>query len=492
MKQKEKGITLIALVVTIVVLLILAAVSIGMLTGENGIIKQAVEAKDETIIGKEKEGISVGYSGCLTENLGKTVSAKQLENEMKNNGNNVTVQGTGTLTIKYLDTNHIYTIDTNGTIVAKEEIPDNLVFDVPENSEFSLICGDNITAYFVEYEDTKTGKKENEASAKLASTTPVNVKMAVDNDKYYEMIFIGTGEMWETSNWRSNSESVSYTYEGSVGYGMSNSKVNNVSVKNIVKSVKISYGITKLQEYLLMYFENVVDVYIPSSVVSIENGAFYGCSNLTSITVPYSVTNIEGVTFAGCSKLTNIIVDSKNPIYDSRNNCNAIIETDCNELIDGCKNTIIPDTVTSIGGGAFTGCTELTNITIPDTVTNIGNYAFNDCKSLTSITISNKVTDIGIGMFLYCTNLTSITIPDGVTIIKRDAFNECSSLINITIPLSVTSIEMQAFYACSNLATVNYSGTMAQWEEISIDEAFNNNDYLINAKIICTDGTINE
>jgi hypothetical protein len=112
--------------------------------------------------------------------------------------------------------------------------------------------------------------------------------------------------------------------------------------------------------------------------------------------------------FSGCGNLTSIVVASGNPNYDSRNNCNAIIETATNTLIAGCMNTVIPNSVASIGEGVFSGCTGLTSIDIPNSVTSIGSYAFYDCSNLTSVTIGKSVTSIGNYAFKRCLNLTEI------------------------------------------------------------------------------------
>ena len=161
------------------------------------------------------------------------------------------------------------------------------------------------------------------------------------------------------------------------------------------------------------------------SVTSIGDYAFNGCSGLTSITIPNSVTSIEYEAFNGCSGLTSVTVDSGNTHYDSRNNCNAIIEKATNTLIAGCMNTIIPNSVTNIGRSAFRGCSGLTSVTIPNSVTSIGYCAFHGCSGL-----------------------TSVTIPNSVTSIEYEAFNGCSGLTSITIPNSVTSIGESAFYGC--------------------------------------------
>ena len=183
---------------------------------------------------------------------------------------------------------------------------------------------------------------------------------------------------------------------------------------------------------------------IPNSVTSIEKHAFYGCSGLTSITIPNNVTSIGDYAFDYCSGLTSILVESDNQIYDSRNNCNAIIETSSNSLIAGCMNTIIPNSVTLIDKHAFYGCSGLTSVTIPNSVTEIGWAAFSRCSGLTSITIPNSVTSIGYYAFDYCNGLTSVTIPNSVTFIGNCAFGFCSGLKDYyvwaeNVPLSYAS-----------------------------------------------------
>ena len=122
----------------------------------------------------------------------------------------------------------------------------------------------------------------------------------------------------------------------------------------------------------------------------------------------YSVTSIRNNAFNNCVSLTSIIVEEGNTVYDSRNNCNAIIETSTNRLIVGCASTIIPDSVSSIGDYAFRGCKFLTAIVIPDSVTYIGDYAFYGCISLTTLVIPDNVTSIGEKAFTNCSSLTDV------------------------------------------------------------------------------------
>ena len=205
--------------------------------------------------------------------------------------------------------------------------------------------------------------------------------------------------------------------------------------------------------------QEIKDLVIPNNVTSIGSYAFNGCSSLTSVTIPNSVTSIGASAFYNCSKLTktNYTGDiagwcnikfgsgSANPMYCSHN-----FYINNQEI----KDLVIPNSVTSIGGSAFYGCSSLTSVTIPNSVTSIGAHAFNSCYSLTSVTIPNSVTSIGSSVFRNCSSLTSVTIGESVTSIGESAFYDCSSLTSVTIPNSVTSIGYEAFAGCSSLTSI--------------------------------------
>ena len=199
---------------------------------------------------------------------------------------------------------------------------------------------------------------------------------------------------------------------------------------------------------------------VTSSVKYIDDLAFEDCSDLTSVTISSSISYIGRSVFRNCPSLISIIVDSGNTIYDSRNDCNAIIATSTNTLIGGCKNTIIPNGVTSIGNSAFYDCSGLPFVTIPNSVTSIGEKSFENCSGLKTITIGNSVTSIGDGAFRGCSGLTSVTIPNSVTSIGSSAFRDCVGLTSVEIPNSVTEMGVKTFQGCTRLTSVTIGNSV--------------------------------
>ena len=259
-------------------------------------------------------------------------------------------------------------------------------------------------------------------------------------------------------------------------------------------SIEIPNSVTSIGDCAFEWCISLTSIEIPNSVTSIGDWAFYNCSGLTSIEIPNSVTSIGEGAFANCWSLTSIEVDFNNKYYSSEDG--YLFNKEKNIFIaypagKEEKYYLIPNSVTSIGGYAFSGGSSLTSIEIPNSVTSIGDYAFYNCSSLTSIEIPNSVTSIGNEAFYNChsltsieipnsvtsigdwafynfSSLTSIEIPNSVTSIGNHAFDGCSSLTSIEIPNSVTSIKIFAFSGCSSLKDVYYTGTEEQWKKISI------------------------
>ena len=244
-----------------------------------------------------------------------------------------------------------------------------------------------------------------------------------------------------------------------------------------LKEISLSKGVLSIGEYAFKECSSLTTVHIPNSVTSIESAAFYSCSSLTSIYIPKSVISFGRSVFSGCNSLSYITVDSNNEVYDSRDNCNAIIRTDSNTLLFGCKTTIIPNSIKRIGeyafsklsslvsisipenvtymnAGAFEGCTNLINIDIKGRIPKIALWTFRGCTSLSSITLPETVTEIESSAFDGCRNLSSVILPEGLAAIWGSAFRECSSLVSITIPSGVYTMGAGVFLGCDNLTSV--------------------------------------
>ena len=238
-------------------------------------------------------------------------------------------------------------------------------------------------------------------------------------------------------------------------------KIAYRAFENTIEDLKFGEGTTKITTDITGHFKNIKKVTIPSSVEEIGSHAFSNRSNLTqvtlneglekigsgafkgtkitSITIPSSVEEIGYQAFSNCSELIKIKVDSDNTTYDSRNNCNAIIETKTNTLISGCKNTNIPWTIKRINESAFLG-TGISSITIPSSVEEIGWEAFENCYNLTQVTLNEGLKKISHAAF-EGTKIKSITIPSSVEKIEWNSFSYCSELTKIKVDSDNTTYD---------------------------------------------------
>lgn len=244
-----------------------------------------------------------------------------------------------------------------------------------------------------------------------------NLKYLLKKDN--SLIIFGTGEMDDYSNvgpWGRGTDSI-----------IIKSGVTSIGKKAFYYStglhtVEIADSVSKIGTFAFGYCSSITEFAIPLSVISIGNCAFCNCTGLTDIMIPASVKDVGEETFRDCSGLNSIQVDPDNTVYDSRDNCNAIIKTANNHLLSGCKNTSIPDTVTRIGIGAFYGCTSLTEIIIPYGVDGVEDDAFFGCTSLNKVSLPTTMVFVGNYSFYNCSQLKSITIPDSVSSINYKAF----------------------------------------------------------------------
>ncbi len=255
-------------------------------------------------------------------------------------------------------------------------------------------------------------------------------KFAVDN-LYY---FISADGMSATVSFADDSDNFKNNYAW----------LSEVVIPETVEHDGKSFTVTAVGENAFRGCTMLEKVALPSTLERIGNLAFYKCSALTEIGVPASVTHIAGTAFGSCAGLESITVDAANIVYDSREDCNAVIETATGTLVAGCKNTVVPASVTAIGNDAFSGHSGLEVINLPPTLTSIGNGAFYS-TSLSEIIIPDNVESIGLNAFRLCNKLTAVRLPVSLTTIGVAAFSNCGSLATVILNPCVTEIGDEAF-----------------------------------------------
>lgn len=279
----------------------------------------------------------------------------------------------------------------------------------------------------------------------------------------------------------------------------------------------------------------ITSITVPDYIDTIGYGALDYCRALESITIPSSVKFVAYNAFEGCDNLRSITVEDGNSVYDSRDNCNAINETKTNTMMFACKATTIPTSITSIGDYAFAKKELREYLILPDHITSIGNAAFEGCENLRFVQIGSAVESIGYDAFKDCISLEAVVIPDNVMQIGENAFlntaifnndynwqndvlyigncavdskwrimGSCyikpgtrliadwlfhfSNITTILLPYNITNIGYAAFQECEHLESIFYTGTMAQWEEISLGKDWNKN---CPAQVVhCSDGKV--
>ena len=528
--SKERGITLIALVVTIVVLLILAGVSLNLILGNNGIITKAKESRTETRMAQIDELVNLAIGDAYTEGIGSITDSglkSALNNRLGEGTYDISGDETTGWKVTVKETGKTYDITANGDTGSSEESGTTVDWDavledarknpekykdenqsgtngdigigtdgLPVNMDLwkARIINENEIAL---NEDAGCGCSKGYVGkiidGKIQGKIPEYVKKAGKDDFFrvtdMESTFDDCMELEEMQeNIPSGVKNFNYTfYEclsltsitipdsvttiGDFTFSGCQS-LTSITIPDSVTtigdatfyecssltSITIPDSVTTIGDDTFYECSSLTSITIPDSVTSIGYRAFSGCSSLTSITIPAKVENIGGASFSYCSSLKSIEIDEKNKNYLSEN---GIIFSKEKKVIIAYpagkteKSYNIPNTVTSIGDGAFSGCASLTSVTIPDSVTSISYGAFSGCSSLTSITIPDSVPSIGDRAFSGCTSLTSITIPKNVSSIGEYAFEDCDSLANVYFEETTTpDLYRNSFYRDSGVKTI--------------------------------------
>ena len=549
--SKERGITLIALVVTIVVLLILAGVSLNLILGNNGIITKAKESRTETRMAQIDEQVKLAIGDAYTDGIGSITDSglkSALNNRLGEGTYDISGDETTGWKVTVKETGKVYEISANGKINSPEETGSTVdwnkileeanknpeSFKHPEQSETNNDIGIGTDGKPVNMDlwiariinENEIALNEGDGcnwykgyvgkiiDGKIQGKIPEYVKKAGKDDFFrvteMEFTFLGCMELEEMQeNIPSGVKNFNYTFYEC-------SSLTSITIPDSVTSIgdwtfggcqsltsiTIPDSVTTIGDLTFSGCKSLTSVMIPDSVTTIGGATFYECSSLTSITIPDSVTSIGEGAFAECTGLTSIVIPEgvkeikENPFQM----CYSLQGIEVNEknkyylsengiLFDKDKKTIIaypagksvesyeiPDSVTSIGDDAFSGCTSLTSITIPDSVTQIGAYTFYECTSLTSVMIPDSVTTIGFWSFRGCQSLTSITIPKNVSSIDNHSFYDCSLLADVYFEETTTpDFCRNSFYRDSGVKTIFHFKNQEVYDAFTED--YYNKDY---------------
>lgn len=258
-----------------------------------------------------------------------------------------------------------------------------------------------------------------------------------------------------TAPWKSNNNKIKQVI---IGQGVTSVGKCAFEQCTSLTKVVLPEGLKSIGEYAFSDCNNLAEINLPDTVETIGLQAFRYC-NLSTITIPASVTNMSTEVFSYCRSLSEVIFQpGTTRIWDYEFcGCSSLTEI------------TIPETVTSIGSGAFRS-TGLTSVVIPNGVVSLGSDAFSNCKNLNSVTLPATLTEVPDSLFSDCSSLTNVTMPNGITAIGSRAFNYCTGLSKINLPDSVTEIKSSAFSMTKSLTSVQFPAGL----QTIGDNAFNN------------------
>lgn len=482
-RKENEGITLIALVITIIVLLILAGITIATLTGDNGILTKVNEAKEQTEIGKEKEIVKLATTAVITTN--NAIDKDSLQSELnKTAGDKKTevYNYNQKLQVYFTDSKRYYEIDgnsnvelinvTNGEkrislkcINSKKEVlkeieiitlNDNSIIEPPEiekyepsESSFSKTITqdteiDILYYYVIQKEDLVfTGlnssgnvtENESEIKSYMIGDGSSNSKNALTSTINYDFVLYVPEE-----------------YNGKVVNKIGNYAFSRAS--NLTK-LQISNNIITIGAWTFLGCNKFKLLEIPDNVQIITGDAFHDCSEIETVQIGKGVKSIGGNAFVNCDSLKKVIYNNESTAIASNGfNCKNWTEIEINDdsktfkVIDNVLYSYDLSKIIKVPTG-YKG-----NFEMIDSVENIGNRSFWGCTKLRKVKFGSNIKNIDAGSFWSCTSLEEVENLDKVKTIQIDAFHNCPKLNNVVINEDVNSIGGNAFVECVSLKTL--------------------------------------
>ena len=464
--KQGKGITLIALVVTIVVLLILAGVSISLVLNNNGVISKAKDAKYSTERGQAQDEVNLAINYLQIEDATSTLTRedrrKILEDELRkiSADSSVSISGLG---YKITHKKYDFFVDKDLKISSsgktfdavewdKKAAPEDIFIwksDDPNNADYGVIIGykknvDNYTVLRFPSRCTNISTYYNYDVYKYYDDNEPTIRSYTKNILKVEMpdtiTELGIGAF------SSSSKIGPYSYQ----YGFYFSSL---------EKVELSKSLSKIEDYAFSGCQKL-KIEIPENITEIGANAFYMCKASENIEIPDSVSKIGSNAFEGLKTIQiGKIVETEDGLNNGALGCETLIIRDGVKKLIKCSgdflNVEIPKSVNEIGSGCFEYNDKLESFTIPESVNEIADSCFERCTNLKQINIPESVNKIGDSSFAGCTSLQQINIPKSVNKIGRASFSNCTNLQQINIPEGVNEIGDECFYECEKLQQVN-------------------------------------
>ena len=518
MKKAQKGITLVALIITVIVMLILVAVTINVAVN-GGLFTRAKNASRDTQKQADREELMSAVFGTTDNNGNIQIAKDTLESKLSNgwevdsttitdSNNKVWYKCTSPKgNVFYINkaTGKIEETEPSGTVVANNELQllrnyfvGNIATNLIVNNQFidgsgnaegiigssiEVIGNYGMTGVIIQYSNNKRYLVTLGDEMLVLAVDEYNFDTVESGDFKYNIdlgeniaILAGLSEQGKTKV--QNSQALETTALETVPYNGTNYTVTKVGTMAFsgCSSLALSSlpsGITTIEPYAFSTCTNLALTSLPSGATNIDEYAFFGCESLALTSLPSNTTTISGYEFYGCTSLNLASLPSGITSIgrDAFYNCSTLALTSLPagitsigiEAFDGCTNlalTSLPEGITTIENRAFDRCKNLALESLPSGVTSIGPWAFYECEKLEFTSLPSGITSIEQAAFSKCTNLALTSLPNGITEIGYRTFWHCENIVLQTLPDGVTSIGQEAFEGCTKLALTSLPSSL--------------------------------